>query len=244
MDKPKVLIVEDDATVRELMQLYLGDDFELIMAADGVTAVEKAKQEKPMVILLDIMLPRRNGWEVCQEIRSFSKVPIIMVSAKGEESDKIQGLELGADDYLTKPFSPRELYARVKAQVRRNTYHSEELERSKEAEIEGLSKNNDANWFRLNNLRIDLKGRKIFIGDNELELTSREYELMLFLAQNSGQVFKREQLLERVWGFDYEGEDRAVDSIIKRLRKKLALCQADYINTVWGVGYKLEVPPN
>lgn len=243
MNKPKVLIVEDDATVRELMQVYLGDDFELVLAADGVTAVEKARQEKPTVILLDIMLPQRNGWEVCQEIRGFSKAPIIIVSAKGEESDKIQGLELGADDYLTKPFSPRELYARVKAQVRRNSYHAEEIERSREAEPEGQPKSNDADWLRLNNLRIDLKGRRIFIGDHELELTSKEYELMLFLAQNSGQVFKREQLLERVWGFDYEGEDRAVDSIIKRLRKKLALHQADYINTVWGVGYKLEVPP-
>lgn len=239
--KQKVLVVDDDSAIRELMQVYLEDDFQVITASNGLEAIEKAVKESPNLILLDIMLPQKNGWDVCKEIRQFSKVPIIMVSAKVEEIDKILGLELGADDYITKPFSPRELLARVKAQIRRNLYKLEELD--------GIVKpkpNDENEILKLEELIIDIKRYKAFMKDKDIDLTAKEFELLLFLAQNHGQVFSREVLLEKVWGFDYVGDSRAVDSTIKRLRRKLNinLIEQPYIHTIWGAGYKFEVPNN
>ena len=231
-DRAKVLVVDDDSNIRELIQIYLEEDFNLIFAANGLEALEKAKAERPALVLLDIMLPHKNGWEVCKDIRSFSKIPIIMVSAKGAEIDKVMGLELGADDYITKPFSPRELLARVKAHIRRNAEFFVEVPNREPAEL------------KLGSVIINIKNYKAYKEDKELDLTVKEFELLLFLMSNRGQVFTRAQLLDKIWGYDFVGDSRAVDQAVKRLRKKLTSdgTDKDYIHTIWGLGYKFEVP--
>lgn len=240
--KPKVLVVDDDIYIRELIEIYLEEDFNLIFATNGNEAIEKAIVEKPELILLDIMLPQKNGWEVCKEIRSFSEIPIIMVSAKGEEIDKILGLELGADDYITKPFSPRELLARVKAHIRRNLVLISlgEAYRNNQKKIN----NNMDEEFSKGDLIINNRNYIVSSLGKEVDLTVKEFELLNYLAKNEGQVFSREQLLEKIWGFDYVGDSRAVDQTIKRLRKKISnpISQKSYIHTIWGIGYKFEVP--
>lgn len=225
-DKKKVLVVDDDESIRELIQVYLEDDYQVFHAAFGTEAIELMKKEKPFLMILDIMLPQKTGWEVCKEIRTFSNIPIIMISAKGEEIDRILGLELGADDYICKPFSPRELLARVKAQIRRST--------SPQCVIES------------NHLIIDDKKYKALLKGQFLDLTTREFQLLAFLAKHEGQVFSRDQLLQNVWGFDYVGDSRAVDSAVKRLRKKLNDInnKSEYIHSVRSIGYKFEVADN
>lgn len=237
-DWAKVLVVDDDSTIRDLICLYLEEEFTVIQASTGIEAIEKVKSEKPSLVLLDIMLPQKNGWEVCKEIRTFSKVPIIMVSAKGEDIDKILGLELGADDYIVKPFNPRELLARVKAQMRRSLFESDRNQ------LASSDQNREMNKLVFKDLTIDLKAYKVLIKSEQIDLTAKEFELLSFMANHEGQVFSREQLLDKVWGFDYFGESRAVDSSIKRLRKKLNLDDQNYIHTVRGIGYKFEVPSN
>jgi DNA-binding response OmpR family regulator len=232
------LVVDDDSTIRDLICLYLEEEFTVIQASTGIEAIEKVKAENPSLVLLDIMLPQKNGWEVCKEIRTFSKIPIIMVSAKGTDVDKIVGLEIGADDYIVKPFNPRELLARVKAQLRRTAFS---LEQSNTA-ASGANNENDQLVFK--DLVIDPKSYKVLIKGEPVELTAKEFELLSFMANNAGQVFNRDQLLDKIWGFDYAGESRAVDSSIKRLRKKLNLDEQNYIHTIRGVGYKFEVPLN
>lgn len=229
-DRLKILVVDDDPSIRELMQVYLEEEFIVIHAENGLAAIEKVQTDKPSLVLLDIMLPKLNGWEVCKQIRTFCQVPIIMVSAKGEEIDKILGLELGAEDYITKPFSPRELLARVKAQIRRSLIGG------------GTIISNDI--LDLPGLYINFKKYQVFSNGLELELTAKEFDLLAFLTQNRGQVFTREQLLNKVWGFDYVGDTRAVDSAIKRLRKKINNEEKNhiFIYTVWGIGYKFEEP--
>lgn len=224
--KEPILVVDDDRHICDLIKMYLEDDFRVEVIHDGITATDKVIELNPVLVVLDIMLPGKNGWEVCKEIRRKMSVPIIMLTAKGEEIDKVLGLELGADDYITKPFSPRELSARVKAVLRRT--------RSPETAGQVI---------RYPGIVLDASSRQVKINNEPVELTPKEFELLWQMASNPGKVFTRERLLDIVWGYDFEGDTRAVDSQIKRLRRKLE-AQEDYpafIQTVWGIGYKFEV---
>jgi len=226
-----ILIVDDEERIRELVRLYLEKEgFSTLTAADGADAVEKVKKYRPVLIILDIMLPKMDGWNVCREVRKFTKTPIIMLTAKGEEFDKVLGLELGADDYLTKPFSPRELVARVKAILRRG-------------KSEEMTADNEVVEYPC--LQINQATREARVGGRIIALTPKEFDLLWFLAKHPGKVFTREQLLSAVWGYDYYGELRTVDTHIKRLREKIARedpATAQQVKTIWGVGYKFEAP--
>ena len=228
MPKTKILLVDDDANIRQLVDLYLEKEgFEVDMAADGNEAVKKFKAAPPNLMLLDLMLPGLDGMQVCREVRKTSNLPIIMLTARDETFDKVLGLELGADDYIVKPFDPKELIARVKAVLRRfQTADAPE----KELVFPGLTIN-------ISQYTVTYMGR-------ELEMPPKELELLYFLASHKGMVFTREQLLEQVWGYDYVGESfRTVDVHVKRLREKLSGGEelGWSIKTVWGVGYKFEV---
>lgn len=223
----KVLIADDDANIAELIKVYFEKDgFSTVVAHDGKQAVELFKSEAPSIVILDVMMPEMDGWQVCREIRRVSNIPIIMLTAKGETFDKVLGLELGADDYMVKPFETKELIARVKAVLRR----SEANETNAEKEI------------IFPNLTINLSNYELKINGSIVEVPPKELELLYFLASNPNRVFTREQLLEQVWGFDYFGDSRTVDVHIKRLREKLEDIEANWqLKTVWGVGYKFEV---
>ena len=227
MANNKVLIVDDDEHIVELIKLYMDKEgFDTVTANNGKKAVELFKSEAPAIVILDVMMPEMDGWQVCREIRRVSNIPIIMLTAKGETFDKVLGLELGADDYMVKPFEPKELLARVKAVLRR----SDTKESNAEKEI----------FFP--NLTINLSNYELKINGNIVEVPPKELELLYFLASNPNRVFTREQLLEEVWGFDYFGDSRTVDVHIKRLREKLEGVEANWqLKTVWGVGYKFEV---
>lgn len=229
MSEGLILVVDDENHIRELVRLYLEKEgFTVSMAVDGEEAVRKVKSLNPLMVILDIMLPKLDGWDVCREIRKFSTIPIIMLTAKGEEFDKVLGLELGADDYLTKPFSPRELIARVKAILRR-------MIQDDPAESEDS--------ISLPGLIINLASREVLAGGREVALTPKEFDLLWYLAKHTGKVFTREQLLTAVWGYDYYGDLRTVDTHIKRLREKVEREEhiSFHIKTIWGVGYKFEV---
>ncbi len=227
MANNKVLIVDDDEHIAELIKVYFEKDgFATVTANNGKKAVELFKSEAPSIVILDVMMPEMDGWQVCREIRRVSNIPIIMLTAKGETFDKVLGLELGADDYMVKPFEPKELIARVKAVLRR----SDAKETNAEKEIV------------FPNLTINLSNYELKINGNIVEIPPKELELLYFLASNPNRVFTREQLLEEVWGFDYFGDSRTVDVHIKRLREKLEGVEANWqLKTVWGVGYKFEV---
>lgn len=227
MTNNKVLIVDDDEHIAELIKIYFEKDgFTTVTANNGKKAVELFKSEAPAIVILDVMMPEMDGWQVCREIRRVSNIPIIMLTAKGETFDKVLGLELGADDYMVKPFEPKELIARVKAVLRR----SDTKETSAEKEIV------------FPNLTINLSNYELKINGNIVEVPPKELELLYFLASNPNRVFTREQLLEEVWGFDYFGDSRTVDVHIKRLREKLEGVESNWqLKTVWGVGYKFEV---
>lgn len=224
--KSKVLIVDDDRNICELIGLYLQKEgYEVLYAYNGINAVDAFKMQTPSLVVLDIMLPGIDGWQVCREIRKVSSIPIIMLTAKGETFDKVLGLELGADDYMVKPFEPKELVARIKAVLRR--YEHKEVD-TLEVAFPNLIVNKS-------NYTIRLKG-------NLIELPPKELELLFFLASNPNKVFTREQLLEHVWGFDFYGDSRTVDVHVKRVREKIDLeGQSWQLKTVWGVGYKFEV---
>lgn len=224
--KSKVLIVDDDRNICELIGLYLQKEgYEVLYAYNGISAVDTFKMQTPSLVVLDIMLPGIDGWQVCREIRKVSSIPIIMLTAKGETFDKVLGLELGADDYMVKPFEPKELVARIKAVLRR--YEHKEVD-TQEVVFPNLIVNKS-------NYTIRLKG-------NLIELPPKELELLFFLASNPNKVFTREQLLEHVWGFDFYGDSRTVDVHVKRVREKIDLeGQSWQLKTVWGVGYKFEV---
>ncbi|MBR0088835.1 MAG: response regulator transcription factor, partial [Clostridia bacterium] len=211
----------------ELIKVYFEKDgFQTVVAHDGKQAVELFKSEAPSIVILDVMMPEMDGWQVCREIRRVSNIPIIMLTAKGETFDKVLGLELGADDYMVKPFDPKELIARVKAVLRR----SETKETNTEKELV------------FPNLTINLTNYELKINGTITEVPPKELELLYFLASNPNRVFTREQLLEQVWGFDYFGDSRTVDVHIKRLREKLEGIEGNWsLKTVWGVGYKFEV---
>ena len=227
MANNKVLIADDDQHIAELIKVYFEKDgFSTVTANNGKKAVELFKSEAPAIVILDVMMPEMDGWQVCREIRRVSNIPIIMLTAKGETFYKVLGLELGADDYMVKPFEPKELIARVKAVLRR----SDTKEASAEKEIV------------FPNLTINLSNYELKINGNIVEIPPKELELLYFLASNPNRVFTREQLLEEVWGFDYFGDSRTVDVHIKRLREKLEGVEANWqLKTVWGVGYKFEV---
>ncbi|MGB9904075.1 MAG: response regulator transcription factor [Desulfotomaculales bacterium] len=229
MGRAKILVADDEARIRDLVRMYLqAEGFSVTEAKDGRQALEIFRQDSFDLIILDIMMPGLDGWEVCREIRKSSPVPVIMLTARGEEVDRVLGLELGADDYVVKPFSPRELTARVKAVLRRARQVQEPAE-----EV-----------LDLNGLVIRPASREVFLAGAPLSLTPKEYEILCLLARSPGRVFSREQILEKVWGYDFFGEARAVDTHITRLREKMAKVPGapQYIATVWGVGYKLEVP--
>lgn len=223
----KILIVDDDTNINELIRLYLDKEgFQTISAFNGKEAISKFNSENPSLIILDIMMPEIDGWQVCREIRRTSNVPIIMLTAKGETFDKVLGLELGADDYMVKPFETKELVARVKAVLRR-------FENKEEDKREEIS---------YTNISVNLTNYELKLNDRIIEIPPKELELLFFLASNPNRVFTREQLLEEVWGFDYFGDSRTVDVHIKRLREKLEGIEGNWqLKTVWGVGYKFEV---
>ena len=222
----KILVVDDEKSIVKGIKLSLEqDDMKVEVAYDGETALELAKANHYDMILLDIMLPGFSGLEVCQMIREFSDVPIIMLTAKGDDMDKILGLEYGADDYITKPFNILEVKARIKAIFRRNNRNVPEQENQKVIETKGL--------------KIDVDSRRVYIDDKEVNLTAKEFELVYLLVSNPNKVYSREQLLKTIWGPSYPGDARTVDVHVRRLREKIEATPADpkYIHTKWGVGY-------
>lgn len=227
--KPKILIVDDEENICELVRLYIEKEgFDAIIANDGQEAVAKFNKEKPDLILLDIMLPIKDGWQVCREIRAQSKVPIIMLTAKGETFDKVLGLELGADDYVVKPFEPKELIARIRAVLRRSADSVDEKADEDELSFDGL--------------KINQSTYEVYIDDKKVEMPPKEFELLYFLAKNTNKVFTRDQLLDEIWGYEFFGDSRTVDVHIKRIREKLEGENRSWaLKTVWGVGYKFEV---
>ncbi|MBP3729376.1 MAG: response regulator transcription factor [Lachnospiraceae bacterium] len=229
MSKQKVLIVDDDTNIAELISLYLTREcYETAMAHDGNAALELWRSFSPDLILLDIMLPGMDGYQICREIRSKSNVPIMMLSAKGEVFDKVLGLELGADDYMIKPFDNKEMVARVKAILRR----SQKKEKPEESRDKQVS---------FPDLVINLNNYSVIFQGKPLDMSAREMEILYFLASSPGQVFTREQILDSVWGYEYVGDPRTVDVYIKRLRQKLPEHPSWQLSTVWGVGYRFEL---
>ena len=223
----KILIVDDNKQITSILEEYAKNNgYEPIVAFDGEDALIKFESENPDILLLDVMMPQKDGFEVCREIRKASNVPIIMITARGEDFEKIMGLEIGAADYIVKPFSPGEVMARVKAIMRRISNEEKELD-----------------IFSFSNLKINLKDYTVSVEDNNISLTKKEFEILWTLANNRNMAFSRDKLLNSVWGYDYFGDNRTVDSHIKRLRSKLdSYTHMDWdIKTIWGVGYKFEV---
>ena len=226
----KILVADDDLNICELLRLYLEKEgFEVVMAHDGEEAVAKFESEKPSLILLDIMMPKLDGWQVCRQIRQKSDCPIIMLTAKGETFDKVLGLELGADDYVVKPFDTKEIVARIKAVLRRSSRPA--------GTAEGEVKEVSYDKLTVNMTRYELK-----VDGKVVDAPPKELELLFHLASHPNRVFTRDQLLDEVWGFEYYGDSRTVDVHIKRLREKLEGVSDQWsLKTVWGVGYKFEV---
>ena len=226
----KVLLADDDPNVREIIRLYFTQQqIELLEADDGKAALEIATSHELDCIILDVMMPGLDGFDVCREVRKNSDVPIIMLTAKDEEIDRILGLELGADDYVSKPFSPRELVARMKAIFRR-TQGKDSKEQNDGVKILGFD-----------DLTIYIDRREVIANGEKLNFRPKEFDLLVYLAKSPGYVFSREQLLEQIWGYDFFGDVRTIDVHIKKIRKHLAGVKKDFIRTMWGVGYKFEV---
>ncbi len=227
MSDKKVLIVDDDTNICELLRLYLEKDgFSTVIANDGEAAIVKFNLEEPDLILLDVMMPKLDGWQVCRTIRKSSQVPIIMLTAKGETFDKILGLDLGADDYVTKPFDSKEVLARVKAVLRRTAGTDDNAEKI----------------VKYDKLIINLTNYELIVDGKQIDTPPKELELVYHLASNPNRVYSRDQLLDEVWGFEYYGDSRTVDVHVKRLREKLEGVSEQWsIKTVWSVGYKFEL---
>lgn len=223
MEKLKVLVVDDESRMRKLVRDFLvKQDYEVVEAEDGEDALNKFYEQKDIaLIILDVMMPKINGWDVCREIRENSKVPIIMLTAKGEEGDELQGFSIGADEYISKPFSPKILVARVEAILRRTGKSEEEV-----IEIGGIS--------------INKLGHQVLVDGKEMELSYKEFELLTYFVENKGIALSREKILNHVWNYDYFGDARTIDTHVKKLRSKLG-SKGDYIKTIWGMGYKFEV---
>ncbi len=227
MANNKIMVVDDDSNICELLRLYLEKEgFTAVIAEDGMKALSMFDAEKPDLILLDVMMPQLDGWQVCRELRKKSQVPIIMLTAKGEVFDKVLGLDLGADDYVTKPFEAKEVIARVKAVLRRCGL--EQGQKSRIVQFDGL-------YINMENYELRVRGKQI-------DTPPKEMELIYHLASNPNRVYTRDQLLDEVWGFEYYGDSRTVDVHVKRLREKLDGVSDQWtLKTVWGVGYKFEV---
>ncbi len=223
----KIMVVDDDSNICELLRLYLGKEgYSVLIASNGQQALDRFETDKPDLILLDIMMPELDGWQVCRRIRKTSQCPIIMLTAKGELFDKVLGLELGADDYIVKPFEAKEVVARVKAVLRRCGL----FEKDKKKEV------------IYDNLYINIENYELRVRDEQIDTPPKEMELIYHLASNPNRVYTRDQLLDEVWGFEYYGDSRTVDVHIKRLREKLEGASEQWtLKTVWGVGYKFEV---
>ncbi|GGI15869.1 response regulator transcription factor [Gottfriedia solisilvae] len=221
MNERKILIVDDEQEICQLVGMYLENNgYSWHQANNGEDALKLINQYNYELLILDIMMPIMDGWTLCKKIRETREVPVIFLTAKGEEWDKVNGLKMGADDYIVKPFSPGELIARVDAVLRRTKNHD-----------------GSSTLLKIGNIEINEKARSVFVTNKELSLTLKEYDLLLFFSKHQDYVFSREQILEKVWGIDYFGTARTVDTHIKTLRIKLGQ-DADYISTVWGVGYK------
>ena len=231
MAAKKILIVDDDKNICELLRLYLEKEgYETKLAYDGEIAFTVFNEWKPDLVLLDIMMPKQDGWETCRKMRAINDVPIIMLTAKGETFDKVLGLELGADDYVVKPFDAKEVVARIKAVLRRT---------SAAVPAEGSA---NEKLIQYENLLVDLSKYELKIQGKIIEAPPKEMELLFFLASHPGRVFTRDQLLDEVWGFEYYGDSRTIDVHVKRLREKLEGASEEWnLKTVWGVGYKFEV---
>ncbi len=228
MTNTKILIVDDDVNICELLRLYLEKDgFDVDVATDGLKAIDAFNSSNPDLVLLDIMLPGMDGWQICREIRKTSHTPIIMLTAKGETFDKVLGLELGADDYITKPFETKEVVARIKAVLRRSACRDSAAESVKEVNYDKLM--------------VNLTNYELKVDGNTIDTPPKELELIFHLASNPNRVYTRDQLLDEVWGFEYYGDSRTVDVHVKRLREKLEGVSDKWeLKTVWGVGDKFE----
>jgi DNA-binding response OmpR family regulator len=227
MTNAKILIADDDRNICELLRIYLEKEGgTVVLAGDGEEALLKFEEEEPDIILLDVMMPRLDGWQVCRELRKKSDCPIIMITAKGETFDKVLGLELGADDYVVKPFEPKEIVARVKAVLRRTGKANAE---------------NDKKEVSFDKLTVNMTKYELKVDGKVIDTPPKELELLFHLASNPNRVYTRDQLLDEVWGFEYYGDSRTVDVHIKRLREKLeGVSEKWSLKTVWGVGYKFE----
>lgn len=227
MANEKILIADDDKNICELLRLYLAKEgYETVIANDGEAAVAAFEKEKPNMVLLDVMMPKMDGWEVCRRIRAADNTPVIMLTAKGETFDKVLGLELGADDYVVKPFDSKEVVARIKAVLRRCT--------PAEAQPDGV--------ISYDKLSVDLTRYELKVNGQVVDAPPKELELLYYLASHPNRVFTRDQLLDEVWGFEYYGDSRTIDVHVKRLREKLENTSDQWsLKTVWGVGYKFEV---
>lgn len=228
MEKIKILVVDDESRMRKLVRDFLvREDYEVLEAGDGETALDIFYQEKNIaLIILDVMMPKMNGWEVCREIRETSKVPIIMLTAKGDEEDELTGFELGVDEYISKPFSPKILVARVGAILRRS---GKALEEGKLLSIGGIV--------------IDQTAHTVTVDGRQIELSFKEFELLTYFMENEGIALSREKILNHVWNYDYFGDARTIDTHVKKLRAKIGE-KGDYIKTIWGMGYKFEAEEN
>jgi len=225
MADERILVVDDEAGIREMIKEYFSPEGYIVdQAANGIEALELFAKSRYSLVILDIMMPKMDGWTVCREIRKTSQTPVIMLSARGEEYDKLFGFELGVDDYMVKPFSPRELLARSRAVIRRSQSSGQKSIKNT-AEFDGL--------------KIDFDSRNVTINGKPVTLTPKEYELLSFFAENPNRVFSRQQLLSEVWGYDFYGDVRTVDTHIKMLRESLVEYRK-FIVTVWGTGYKFE----
>ena len=224
----KILIVDDDINICELLRLYIEKEgFNVVIANDGATAVKLFREQQPDLMLLDIMLPKLDGWQVCREVRKLSDKPIIMLTAKGETFDKVLGLELGADDYIVKPFDTKEVVARIKAVLRRSST---------------VSLVTAVQEVQYDRLLINLTNYELRVNGVQIDTPPKEMELIYHLASNPNRVYTRDQLLDEVWGFDYYGDSRTVDVHVKRLREKLeGVSDKWFLQTVWGVGYKFKI---
>jgi len=224
----KILVIDDDTNICELLKLCLQkEDYEVITALGGPEGIAMFKVYEPDLVILDIMMPKKDGWQVCREIREISQKPIIMLTAKGEVFDKVLGLELGADDFIVKPMDMKEVYARVKAVLRRTKNQDNDT---------------DIEVIKYDNLEISLQKYELKLKNKTVDIPPKELELLYFLVSNANRVFTRDQLLDKVWGFDYLGDSRTVDVHVKRLREKLdGVSDKWNLKTVWGVGYKFEL---
>ena len=223
MKDSRVLVVDDEREIREAIRIYLrGEGIETIMASNGEEALDLMKTNEIHLILMDVMMPKMDGWEVCKQIRKDSKVPIIMLTAKGEERDELQGFDCGADEYISKPFSPKILTARVDALVRRAYM------------VDG------SECINIGGIEIDKAAHMVKIDGEEIELSFKEFELLSYFVENKGIALSREKILNNVWNYDYFGDARTIDTHVKKLRKKMGE-KGDCIKTIWGMGYKFEV---